>query len=69
MATLSTLKKKTTNQTETFQPLVEYIKKREIFKPDAFSTHRNDFEEDKTVAFISLSPGNSKVFGPANSIK
>lgn len=64
MATLSTLKKK-----KAFQPLGEYIKKKERFEPDAFSLHLNDLGADKTVAFISLFPGNTKVFGPANSTK
>lgn len=52
-----------------FKPLEEYIKKRGRFEPDAFSMHLNDLEKDKTVTLISLSPGNTEVFGPANSIK
>lgn len=52
-----------------FHLLLEYIKRRERFEPDAFSMHLHDFEEDKTVALISLSLSNTKVFGPANSTK
>lgn len=52
-----------------FQPLVEYIKKRERFESDVFSMYLNDLDEDQTAALISLSPGNTEVFAPANSTK